>query len=196
MIVAVTGGIGCGKTTVLSEFSKLGVPCFLADEVAGSYYSESDFLSKIRILFGDKVINEDGSANKRAIADIVFNDAHAMEQLNSLVHPRVIADFHSFSNSHADAPYVIFESAILYEYGFEKLMDKVICVYLEKEERLRRLEIRDRASRQQLEDRIRNQMSAEEKMMRADHVILNYEGNPRTRQVMQIHQQLMAVSNV
>ena len=89
--------------------------------------------------------------------------------------------------SRQQAPYVIFESAIVYEHGFDRMVDKVVCVYLEQEERLRRLALRDHATREQLLARMRNQLSAEEKMMRADYVILNYEGNPRARQVRHIH---------
>lgn len=189
--VVLTGGIGCGKTTVLEEFRKLGVPSFVADKVAGDYYSDSSFLVEIRNLFGKGVINPDGSADKRAIARIVFNDKEMLNRLNSLIHPRVWADFEHFGAIHNEAPYVLFESAIAYEYGFDKKADKVVCVYLEEEERLRRLVLRDHADRQQLRDRMRNQLSAEEKMMRADYVVLNYEGNPRARQVRHIHQQIL-----
>ena len=190
-IVALTGGIGCGKTTVLHEFQKLGIPCFVADEVAGSYYSEPSFLAEIRRLFGDRVLLPDGRADKRAIAQIVFSDRDALQQLNGLIHPRVMGDLKMFALQHADSPYVIFESAIIYEYGFDQMVDSVVCVYLEEEERLRRLELRDHATREQLQARMRNQLSAEEKMMRADYVVLNYEGNPRERQVCHIHEQLM-----
>lgn len=191
MLVALTGGIGCGKTTVLNEFRRLGVPCFVADEVAGGYYTDPAFLSQIEALFGPSVLQPDGSADKRAIASIVFNDADALTRLNALVHPRVWEDFRRFVQEHIEDPYVIFESAIAYEYGFDRLVDRVICVYLEKEERLRRLELRDHATREQLLDRMRNQLPAEEKMRRADYVILNYEGNPRARQVLHIHEQLI-----
>lgn len=191
MLVALTGGIGCGKTTVLNEFRRLGAPCFVADEVAGGYYTDPAFLSQIEALFGPSVLHPDGSADKRAIASIVFNDADALTRLNALVHPRVWEDFRRFVQEHIEDPYVIFESAIAYEYGFDRLVDRVICVYLEKEERLRRLELRDHATRQQLLDRMRNQLPAEEKMRRADYVILNYEGNPRARQVLHIHEQLI-----
>lgn len=185
--VALTGGIGCGKTTVLNEFRKLGVPCFVADEVAGAYYRDSAFLSQVRSLFGDRVFRPDGTVDKQAIAAIVFADPAMLQRLNALVHPRVWDDFIRFASLHSDAPYILFESAIVYEYGFDRLVDKVICVYLELEERLRRLEERDHATRAQLEARMANQLSAEEKMLRADYVILNYEGNPRTRQVLHVH---------
>ena len=190
-LVALTGGIGCGKTTVLEEFQKLGVPCFVADQVAGRYYEDPAFVAEVVNLFGKDVLQKDGSVDKRAIARIVFNDAQALKKLNALIHPRVWDDFRLFAESHTDSPYVIFESAITYEYGFDRMVDKVICVYLEKEERLRRLELRDKVSRTELEARMRNQWEAEEKMMRADFVILNYEGNPRKRQVAFVHNKLV-----
>ena len=191
LLVALTGGIGCGKTTVLNQFDSLGIPCFVADQVAGSYYDNPDFLTQIRALFGDSVMLPDGSADKRAIAQIVFSNNEMLQRLNSLIHPRVWADFELFVQENKQAPYIIFESAIAYEYGFDKLVDRVVCVYLEEEERLRRLQLRDHASREQLLARMRNQLSAEEKMMRAHYVVLNYEGNPRARQVQYIHSLLL-----
>ncbi len=188
-IIGLTGGVGCGKTTVLAVFRTLGVPCLMADEVAGRYYNDSVFLSSIRNLFGQRVFRPDGSADKRAIADIVFADPDVLQQLNALVHPRVMTDLRHWADQQT-AEYVIFESAILYESGFDKIVDKVVAVYLEKEERMRRLELRDHASRDALEARMRNQHSAEEKMDHADYVILNYEGNPRRRQVEYIDQML------
>ena len=169
----------------------MGVPCFVADQVAGRYYDDPAFVAEVVNLFGNDVLQKDGSVDKRAIARIVFNDAQALKKLNALIHPRVWDDFMLFAESHTDRPYVIFESAITYEYGFDRMVDKVICVYLEKEERLRRLELRDKVSRTELEARMRNQLEAEEKMMRADFVILNYEGNPRKRQVAFVHNKLV-----
>lgn len=188
--VVLTGGIGCGKTTVLNEFRKLGVPCFVADEVAGNYYSDDSFCKEVVALLGDSV-REGQGVDKKAIAQIVFNDRDALAKLNALIHPRVWHDFQSFKEQHGDAPYIIFESAIAYEYGFDKKADKVVCVYLEQEERLQRLQLRDHATRQQLLDRMHNQFGAEQKMMMADYVVLNYEGNPRSRQVGYIHAQLL-----
>lgn len=191
LLVALTGGIGCGKTTVLEAFRKMGVPCFVADQEASKFYSETDFLAQIKSLFGDSVFMADGGVDKRAIAQIVFNDKTMLNKLNALVHPRVWQRFEYFVASHLDAKYIIFESAIAYEYGFDRLVDKVVCVYLDQEERFRRLELRDHASREQLAARMRNQLSAEDKMSRADYVVLNYEGNPRQRQVSYIHQQIL-----
>lgn len=181
--VGITGGIGCGKSTVVKEFAKLGVPCFVADSVAAGYYNDADFLSQIRGLFDDAVFRSDGSVDKRRIADVVFSDHDMLLRLNALVHPRVMNDFECFCAQHADEPYVLFESAILYDYGFDRLMDAVVCVYLDMAERLSRLLERDGGSVEALKARMANQLPAEEALLRADYIILNYEGNPRRRQV-------------
>lgn len=188
-LVGLTGGIGCGKTTVLEVFQQLGVPCFVADRKAGAYYNEPGFLKEIRFLFGDSVFDANGKADKAAIARIVFADKEKLAKLNALIHPRVINDFKMWAQQQ-QAPYVIMESAIIYEYNLQRHLDVVVTVYLEKEERLRRLELRDKVSREVIEARMRNQLSAEEKMDRADYVILNYEGNPRNRQVATLDQWL------
>lgn len=181
--IGITGGMGCGKSTVVAEFSRLGVPAFVADKVAAAYYDDGDFLAEVRALFGDSVFSSDGKVDKRRLAARVFSDPQALANLNALVHPRVMQDFDRFCLLHSAVPYVLFESAILYDYGFDRLMDAVICVYLDLEERLARLSVRDGTSRAELEARIANQIPAEEVMRRADYVILNYEGNPRSRQV-------------
>lgn len=191
-VVGLTGGIGCGKTTVLEVFHSLGVPCFVSDRRAAAYYGDPDFLRQIRSLFGSEVFTPDGAPDKRAIASIVFKDKQMLLKLNAIVHPRVIREFEQWRHLQTSR-YVVFESAILYEYGLERMANKVVCVYLEKEERLRRLALRDKVSREAIEMRMSSQISAEEKMNRADYVVLNYEGNPRLRQVQYIHQSLMRV---
>lgn len=184
-LVGLTGGIGCGKTTVLEEFERRGVPCFIADQKAAAYYSDPRFLNDLHTIFGDEPFDADGNVDKRTLAAIVFNDRQKLLQLNNLVHPRVMGEFKEWA-SRQEAPYVILESAIIFEYNLDKHLDTIVAVYLEKEERLRRLELRDRVGRDAIEARMRNQLSAEEKMDRADYVILNYEGNPRRRQVAHI----------
>lgn len=188
--VGITGGIGCGKSTVVAEFAKLGVKAFVADSVAAAYYHEPDFLNQLRTLFGNSIFLPDGSVDKQTLARRVFADRDALHALNGLVHPRVMADFDVFCLLHSSEPYVLFESAILYDYGFDAAMDRVVCVYLDLQERVSRLLKRDAVSVEQIMARIANQLPAEEAMLRADYVILNYEGNPRPRQVAHIDKEL------
>lgn len=185
--IGLTGGIGCGKTTVLQHFQQMGVPCFVADTVAATYYDDPLFVEEVVRLMGSQVLKADGTVDKKAIANMVFSDRALLLQLNALVHPRVMEDFQQWC-SRQQAPYVLFESAIIYEYHLDRFLDKIIVVYLEKEERIQRLMLRDHATREMLEARMRNQLSAEEKLDRGDYVILNYEGNPRQRQVSYVDQ--------
>ncbi len=187
LLVGLTGGIGCGKTTVVNVFRKIGIPCFVADDKAGKYYDEDDFLKQLRGILGDAAFFSNGKADKKAIANIVFHDREKLLALNTLVHPRLMKEFADWA-SQIEAPYVIIESAVLFEYHLDEALDRIICVYLGKKECLSRLTLRDHVCREALEARMRNQLSAEEKMDRSDYVILNYEGNPRTRQVRHIDQ--------
>lgn len=185
--VGLTGGIGCGKSTVAQEFAGLGVPCFISDIVAAGYYGDFDFCQQLVEILGQDVLESDGSVNKRAVADIIFSDADKMQAVNALIHPRVLEDFDYWCHRWSDCPYVLFECAILYEYHLEKHLDAVIAVHASLEERLSRLQVRDKATIPQLQAVMNAQMPSEEKMLRADYVILNYEGNPRHRQVEYVH---------
>ncbi|MBR1851076.1 MAG: dephospho-CoA kinase [Bacteroidales bacterium] len=190
--IGLTGGIGCGKTTVLREFERLGARIFSADEVASHYYEDENFKHELRSIFGPVIFHQDGSVDKKAIAQLVFADKGLLSALNALVHPRVIADFEEVLRSGQGRVNIVFESAILYDYGFDKMMDSVVCVYLDHDERVRRLMIRDNSTRQQIEARMRNQLPAEYAIDKADYVVLNYEGNPRRRQVEYIYSQIIS----
>ena len=187
--VALTGGIGCGKSVVLAEFARLGVPCFEADREAAKLYDEPPFCSDVVKLLGKEVLDSAGGIDKKKVAAIVFADKEKLRALSALVHPIVMQRFSQWA-ARQDAPYAMCEVAVLYEYGLDEQFDKVVVVHLNLEERLNRLVLRDHCSREQLMARISNQLSADEKLMRADYVILNYEGNPRTRQVQTIDRKL------
>ncbi len=191
--VGLTGGIGVGKTTVAACFRQLGVPCFICDEVAKSYYADDVFLAEMQQALGVRIVDDSGRLDKEAMRRCVFHDVEKNAIVNHLVHPKVMADFDAFCTQHAGKPYVLFESAILYEHQLDKLMDAVVCVYVSKAERMSRLHVREQSSREMIERQMAMQWQAEEKMMRADYVVLNYEGNPRMRQVEHIHSLLCGI---
>ncbi len=190
LLVGLTGGIGSGKSTVLQLFRQQGVPCFEADSRAACYYNEPAFLDDIRHHVSPNVFFDNGTIDKQALAHLVFCNPEKLSALCSLIHPRVLHDFIQWAGLQ-DTPYVMIESAILFEYQWERHVHYTIAVYLEQEERITRLQQRDHATRETIEARMRNQMSDTEKMNRADYVILNYEGNPRERQVGEIHRRLL-----
>lgn len=198
-LIGITGGIGCGKTTALNEFKKLGVPCFIADEEAKKLYDDPVFAEKIKAIFPRSVwsyeehlnpstiLDEKGNIDKKKVAKIVFRNKLYLEELNKLIHPVVRKRFLDWCvNLHKeneDLPYVIIESALLYQSSLQELLDEIIVVYLDKEERIRRCMLRDKTTRERIELRMDNQMSAEEMVEKADYLIFNYEGNPLRKQV-------------
>lgn len=189
--VGITGGIGCGKSTVAQVFASYGIPCFICDSVAAAYYSDAAFCQQMVSLLGGSVVKSDGTISKRAVADIIFADEDKMKAVNELIHPKVMRDFERWCQQWVQSPYVLFESAILYEYGLDSQMDAVVAVHAGIGERVERLRLRDKATVAQIEAIINAQMASEEKMQRADYVILNYEGNPRERQVEHVHHLLL-----
>ena len=192
LLVALTGGIGSGKTIVSQQFERLGVPCFFADKVAGSYYNDSEFCKHLIPIFGQQIFTEQGLPDKRKIADIVFADAEKLNQLNSLIHPRVMTDFSHWVDEHADSPYVIQENAILFEHGFDKMFDKTIMVYAPKDVRMRRVLKRDNTTFDAVEARMNNQMDDEYKRNRADYIIINYKGEKyRNERIEKVHKKIL-----
>lgn len=189
--VGITGGMGCGKTTVVAAFAALGVPAFVADRVGASYYLEPDFCHTVaRTLCADVLATPD-TIDKVRLSELVFSDAEALAALNALVHPRVMADFDRWMRQQ-QTPYVLFESAILFDCGLDSRMAATIVVYLDRAERMRRLLLRDSLSEEQIAARMARQIPPEALLDRADYVILNYEGNPRTRQVQYVHRQILS----
>lgn len=195
LLVAVTGGIGSGKTTVSQCFMDFGVPCFCADKVAGDYYNDGIFCRRVADILGGGVLNPDGTADKRRIAEIVFGDAEKLQALNGFVHPKVLDDFREWTSRYPDEPYVLFESAILFESGLQDNFDRVICVTAPMDLRIRRILKRDGITVQMAESRIRNQADEDFKKKNSDFVINNSRGGKyRMKCVHRIHDQLLKLN--
>lgn len=189
--VGITGGMGCGKTTVVSVFAELGVPAFVADRAGADCYRDPIFCHTVADHLGADLLATPDTIDKVKLAERVFADPSALAVLNGLVHPRVMDHFSRWQHQQ-QAPYVLFESAILFDCGLENCMAATIVVHLDRAERMRRLLLRDPLSEQQIAARMARQTPQEQLLDRADYVILNYEGNPRRRQVNYIHQQLLS----
>src|ERR1035437_1031198 len=155
--VGITGNIGSGKSTVARLFGMLDVPVFYADQQARLISEHNDVLEVIKKTFGGKVIAADGSLNRKAIAAIVFSDAAKLSALNSIIHPRVKDSFNEWCALHRSAPYLLHESAILFESGLDYLCERIILVTAPEEIRIHRVMQRDLLSRQEVISRMHNQ---------------------------------------
>ncbi|WHT38424.1 dephospho-CoA kinase [Myroides odoratus] len=173
LIVGLTGGIGSGKTTVAKLFQKHGVPIYIADERARLLMERPDVVEAVQQIFTTSVINENGLLDRAKIKQLVFDNKTLLEQLNQVVHPRVKKDFEDWLDEHKDSPFVIKESAILFESGLETSCDLVILVVAPEEIRIERVMARDGVSKDQVLKIIDNQMKDEEKVERSQYIIEN-----------------------
>ena len=171
--VGITGNIGSGKSTVARLFEALGVPVFYADQQARIISERIDVLDEVKKTFGDKVIAADGSLNRKALAAIVFSDAGKLSVLNSIIHPRVIDSFDEWCSLHQSAPYLLHESAILFESGLDYLCDAIILVTAPEEVRINRVMQRDLLSRQDVITRMSNQWTEAKLLGLSDFEIVN-----------------------
>ena len=171
--VAITGGIGSGKSYVSAMLEGKGIPVYNADtEAKRLTASNTEIRNKLIALLGEEIyIN--GELNKPMLASYLFASAENAVRVNGIIHPVVKEDFKCWQACHADKEITAFESAILYEAGFEDSVDAVLMVFAPRELRLERAMNRDKATREQIEARMAAQMEEEEKCRRADFVVYN-----------------------
>lgn len=190
MKLGVTGGIGSGKTTVCRVFNVLGIPVFSADPAANKIMdTNDDIIRSINFLAGKDIYNG-GSLDRSLLASMIFNDKSLLGKINSLVHPVVFDNFRIWAKEQ-NAPYVIMEAAILFESGASKLVDKIVTIIAPMEERLDRVIKRNKLSRDQVMDRIHNQMDDESRIKLSDYVINNSENDMIIPAILKIHEDIL-----
>lgn len=185
-VIGLTGGIASGKSLVSAVLRKLGAKIVDADEVARLVVEPGTAgWAEIRREFGDKVLNPDGSINRKALGGIVFANPAQLAKLNKITHPHILNYFRNELDSFREqkgAPALVLDVALLIESGFYRLVDEVWLVVVSREVQISRLIERDGISREQALQRINCQMAVEEKQKYADIVIDNSGSLESTRQ--------------
>ncbi len=194
--VGITGNIGSGKTTVSRIFEVLGIPVFYADTAAKDVMVKDQILiDAIKKAFGDRSYFDDGSLNRKHIAEIVFNDEKELAILNSIVHPAVFRSFDSWVKQHEDAPYVLKEAALLFESDSYKMCDKTIMVTAPLQMRIKRVSARDGLTEAEIMNRESKQFTEDKKVSLADYVIRNDNSEFVIPQVLKLHEEFMVHSS-
>jgi dephospho-CoA kinase len=169
--VGVTGGIGSGKSMVCKVFRLLGVPVFVADDVAKELINTNPEIRRQLIdWFGEDVYLPNGAIHRKKLASIIFNDNLALEKVNRIVHPAVRNAFIQWVNKQNTA-YVIQEAAIIFESKQEQYYDLIVTVTAPLEERIQRVITRDNTTRENVLSRINMQIPDEFKCEHSDFVI-------------------------
>jgi dephospho-CoA kinase len=195
IIAGITGGIGSGKTIVCGVFRQLGVPVYEADaETKKLYNTEPGIVDRIKKEFTDVVFDKREKLDKQKLATLVFKDESALKKLNAIVHPFVISHFEEWVKLHKASSYVLKEAAILFESGTDQGCDRIITVSAPVELRIQRTMMRDKRTKQEVEQIIQQQWSDEEKIKRSDFVIVNDELQLVIPQVLEVHAKLLSLN--
>jgi len=187
--IGITGGIGSGKSIVCKIFNGLGVLSYDADSRAKTILNSDEILKEqIKDLFDAYAYDEEGKLNRTHIAKMAFSMPEKLARLNELVHPRVAADFLTWTEEHQSECYLIKEAALMFETGSYKGLNKVILVSAPQPLRLKRVLARDpyRTESDVLKI-IASQMDESEKIKLADYVIKNDEQELIIPKVLQLH---------
>jgi dephospho-CoA kinase len=192
--IGVTGGIGSGKTSVCRVFTVLGIPVFSTDNVARDIIdNDLGIRQRINAIAGEDLFPEE-NLDRKLLAKIIFNDSSLLKKVNSIIHPIVFDRFKKWELDQT-APYIIMESAIIFESGASKVLDKIITIVAPIEERVKRIICRNRFSREQAFERIDNQMDDSSRVNLSDYVISNSENDMIIPDILKIHNEILNFCN-
>jgi dephospho-CoA kinase len=190
-VIGLTGGIGSGKTTVSDYLISLGYHVLDADKIAREIVEPgSDALIELVSVFGEGILLEDGSLNRKKLGKIVFSNPEKKALLDKLMHTRILQIIRDrilqFQEDVKESPIVVdslenpflkkvifIDAPLLYETGLDKEVGKVWVVDVDDEARINRIMERDGLSRADVQDRIASQMTRAEKNKRADEILDN-----------------------
>jgi dephospho-CoA kinase len=192
--VALTGGMGSGKSYVARYFEALGIPVFYADAEAKALYDDPEIVKKIASLTHGKALKKKGEKEVISLpelAELIFQDASLRKEVENIIHPQVKSRFEQFCTLHDGKPYVLSEAALYFETGRWKDFDAVVLVTAPLELRLERLQKHRGISREEAIKRISVQWPDEKKLPWATYHIINDGERDVKEQVMSVHQALI-----
>jgi len=173
--IGLTGGIGSGKSTVSRLLEVMGIPVYTADTESKKLVNISPQIrEQLTATFGSQLY-KNGVLDKVMFASLIFGNTENLRYANSVIHPAVFEDFRHWAEQQAQSSFVVIESAILFDSGFNRSVDATVNVSAPLEVRIRRVEERDKVSRESIEARINSQMSEEERNRLSDYTIFNDE---------------------
>tara|TARA_B100002019_G_scaffold236431_1_gene210989 strand:- start:440 stop:1033 length:594 start_codon:yes stop_codon:yes gene_type:complete len=173
-LIGITGGIGAGKSTVSTICKHLGFKVYNSDQRAKEIVSEDSIIKKKLISFFGNNIYKNGVLDRKFLSDKIFNDKSSLEQINSIIHPAVKKDFNSWVINNSNEKILFKESALLFESGAYKELDKIILIVSDKNLRVSRVLNRDQnRSKKEIESIIDKQIDEVDAIKYADIVIDN-----------------------
>jgi dephospho-CoA kinase len=193
--VGLTGGIGSGKSVVARMFKEEGAYVIDLDELARRVIEpDKPAWRDVVAYFGTGILNKDRTVDRSGLAEIVFSDPKSRKVLEELTHPRIFEEQDALLEAIEDEDsysVAIIEFPLLFELSFQKRFDKVILVYVSRDEQISRAKERDGLSEKELEKRLRAQLPIDEKRPLSDYIIDNEGSSADTRdQVIEVMREL------
>ena len=199
LIIGLTGGIVSGKSTVARMFKDLGAKIIDADKLGHKVILPQEAVWKRIIkIFGKDILQKDQTINREKLGKIVFANQNLLKKLNKITHPEIIKLIKkeislAKDDSKEEKKILIIDAALIYETKIDRLMDKIIVVYLDEEEQLKRLKKRNNLSEKEALQKIKSQIPLKEKIEIADYLIDNSNSLDKTReQVKKIWENLIS----
>ncbi len=194
LIVGLTGNIGSGKTTIATIFKILGIEVYNSDQAGHRILNDSSTIPQLVSLLGEEILDSNKKPIRSKIAAKVFINNDLLEQLNAIIHPLVQADFKRWTEERIDSPFIIKESAILFEAGIDTTCDSTIVVTAPETLRIERVLKRDHLTEAEIKGRISKQWAEEKKISLASYIIKNDGESFVIPQVVDIYNKLMKES--
>lgn len=172
MNIGITGSIACGKSTVSNYLKEKGYTIIDADKLGHIALTSEDVKTKLAEKFGDNIL-ENNEISREKLGKLVFGNDENLKILNSIVHPYIRKIILQLQENHRDERFVFLDIALLFEAGFEDLVEKIIVVHVDEKIQLARLMSRNSLSKEQATFRIESQMSSKDKSILGNYVIDN-----------------------
>ncbi|WP_417529391.1 dephospho-CoA kinase [Marinomonas shanghaiensis] len=191
-IIGLAGGIGSGKSTVTKYFNELGIQSVDADDVARLVVKpNSDCLKKIHLRYGNDILLNDGTLNRKVLREIIFDQPKEREWLEALTHPVIRQEIMAQLNA-TSSRYVLLVHPLLFETKQDTLCKWVIAIDVPREIQIQRIISRDNVSQDSAEKILVTQLANNERIKRADFVLEN-AGNiaDMNAKVLKLHQKIL-----
>ena len=196
-VVAITGGIGSGKTTVANQFAALGVEVVDADLIAREVVEPgTPALTAIASHFGPGILDEQGRLDRRALREWIFSDPAAKSWLNALLHPIIRSEMLRQCAA-ANSPYCLLVVPLLVENRLTELADRVLVIDVDEATQIERTCRRDGVNREQAQAILASQASRSERLAMADDVLDNQSGTTETirARILALHETYLAFAS-
>jgi dephospho-CoA kinase len=196
-VVAITGGIGSGKTTVANQFAELGIEVVDADVIAREVVEPgTPALTAIAAHFGSEIITPDGQLDRRRLRERVFTDPQAKGWLNALLHPLIRTEMQRQCAA-ARSPYCLLVVPLLVENRLTALANRVLVIDVDEATQIERTCRRDGVSREQAQAILAAQASRAERLAAADDVLDNQNGTPEAikSRILALHETYLAFAS-